>query len=123
MTKMSAIFLGISVLFTACKKTSPASSTMAVEYQVTATNSSGIAISYNNVLEQKVLVNAQNSWVFDVTVGQKPFHAYIQASSTSPFSSVTSVCTVSILVNGNIVKTATVSSNTVAVAEAAYTVQ
>ena len=97
MIRTLAVFLAICILFNACKKSSSDSGTTTVECQITATNSSGIAISYNNVLEQKVLVNAQNSWSFDVIVDQKPFHAYIQGSSTSPFSSITSVCTVNIL--------------------------
>ena len=109
--------LGLSMI--ACNKKSSDSTTV-IEYQVSATNSSSIAISYNNVLEQKVMVNAQNSWVFDVTVDQKPFHAYIQASSISPTSTVQTKCIVTILVNGSPVKADTVSSNTTAVAEAEY---
>jgi len=84
MIRTLAVFLAICILFNACKKSSSDSGTTTVECQITATNSSGIAISYNNVLEQKVLVNAQNSWSFDVIVDQKPFH-------------ITSVCTVNIL--------------------------
>ena len=114
---------GIVLLsFAACKKSNSDSSTT-VTYQVTATNSSGIAISYNNVLENKIQVNAQNSWSFDVTISSKPFHAYVQAVSTSPTSTVQTTCTVNILVNGSVVKTASNTSGTAATAEAAYTVQ
>lgn len=110
------------IFSSACNK-SNSSSTTTVEYQVTATNSSNIDINYNNVLGNKISSSAQNSWVFDVIVDKKPFPAYIQAASSSPFSSITTACTVNILVNGAIVKTATISSNTVATAEAEYTVQ
>jgi len=119
--RTSLVCLTILLLFSACKKSGSTSTT--VEYQVTATNSSNIAISYNNILGQKVQVNAQTSWSFDITDPQKPFTASVQGSSTSPFSSVQTTCTVNILVNGNVVKTATVSSNTVAVALAEYVVQ
>jgi hypothetical protein len=122
MIRTIAVFLVACFLFTGCKKSSSDSSTV-VEYQVIATNSSSISINYNNVLQQKVLVSANNSWTLDITISQKPYSAYIQASSNSPFSSITTDCTVNILVNGSVVKTATVSSNTTAVAEADYTVQ
>jgi hypothetical protein len=114
----------ILLLLTACKKSdSDNTSTATVTYQVTATNSSGIAISYNNVLENKIAVNAQNSWTFDVIISQKPFHAYLQAISTSPTSSVQTTCTVNILVNGSVVKTASNTSSAAATAEAEFTVQ
>jgi hypothetical protein len=114
---------GMIVLLTACKKSSSDNNTTTVTYQVTATNSSGIAISYNNVLENKIAVNAQNSWSFDVIISQKPFHAYLQAVSSSPTSSVQTTCTVNILVNGSVVKTASNTSGTAATAEAEFTVQ
>ena len=119
-----ALFLSglIFLLLANCKKSSSDGNTT-VTYQVTATNSSGIAISYNNVLENKIPVNVQNSWTFDVIISQKPFHAYVQAISSSPTSSVVTTCTVNILVNGSVVKTATNSGSSTATAEAAYTVQ
>ncbi len=124
MKRMVAICMIAGLLFAACKKSSSDSGgTTTVEYQVLTTNSSGISITYNNVLGNKVQVNAQNNFTFDVTVDTKPFDAYIQATSTSPFSSVTTSCTVNIVVNGSVAKTATVSSNTAAVAQAEYTVQ
>jgi hypothetical protein len=123
MIRTFAVFLVVCILSAGCKKSSSNSSNAVVEYQVVATNSSNIAISYNDVLEQKVLVSANNSWTFDIDISKKPYSAYIQASSSSPFSSITTTCTVNILVNGSVVKTTTVSSNTVAVAEAEYTVQ
>lgn len=110
------------LLLAACKKTST-NDTTTVTYQVTATNSSNIAITYNNVLENKIQLNAQNNWSFDVVLSQKPFHAYVQAVSTSPTSSVQTTCAVNILVNGSVVKTASNTSGTAATAEAAYTVQ
>jgi hypothetical protein len=113
----------IVLLLTACKKSSSDNGTSTVTYQVTATNSSGIAVTYNNVLENKVQVNAQNSWTMDVVISQKPFHAYVQAVSSSPTSSVQTTCTVSILVNGSVVKTANVTSGTAATALAEFTVQ
>jgi hypothetical protein len=122
MIRTIVICMAAFISFAACNKSNSSSNTV-IEYQVTTTNSSNIDISYNNVLQQKVLVSANNSWVFDVTISQKPFTAYIQASSTSPFSSITTTCTVTIFVNGSVAKTATVSSNTVAVAEAEYVVQ
>ena len=64
----------IVLLLTACKKSSSDNGSSTVTYQVTATNSSGIAITYNNVLENKVQVNAQSSWTMDVVISQKPFH-------------------------------------------------
>ena len=94
-----------------------------VQYQVTATNSSNIDISYNNVLGQKLQVSVKDSWTSDNLNPPTPYTAYIKASSAPPLGSVTTNCTVNILVNGAIVKTATVSSNTLAVAEATYTVQ
>jgi hypothetical protein len=115
----------VFMLFAACKKSSSDNNTT-VTYQVTATNSSTIAINYNNALENKIPLNAQNSWTYDVTISQKPFHAYLQAVSSSPTSSVQTTCTVSILVNGSVVKTAsntsTAGSNS-ATAEAEFTVQ
>ena|SRR5664279_1545846 len=122
MKRIVAVSLIVFVLSAGCKKSS-SSSSVTVEYQVATTNSSGIDISYNNVLGNKTQVSAQTSWVFDIDVSAKPYSAYIQASSSSPFSSIQTTCTVTILVNGGVVKTATVSSNTVAVAEADYTVQ
>ena len=122
MVKTLVICITAFLFFSACNKSS-SDSTTRVEYQVTATNSSKIDIDYNNVLGNKISTSAQNSWVFDVVIDKKPFTAYIQAASASPFSSVTTTCTVNILVNGSIVKTTTVSSNTVATAEAEYTVQ
>jgi hypothetical protein len=122
MIRTMAVFLAIFIFFTGCKKSSSDSSTV-VEYQVTATNSSNIDITYNNTLGAKTLTSANNTWTYDITIPSKPYTAYIQASSTSPFSSVTTTCTVNILVNGTVVKTATVSSNTIAKAEAEYTVQ
>ena len=119
--KMTIICLCAVLFAGACKKSG--STTTVVEYQVSATNSSNIEISYNNIIGSKVVTNAQTSWVFDITDPQKPFTASVQGSSTSPFSSVQTSCTVNILVNGNVVKTATVSSNTVAVAKAEYIVQ
>jgi hypothetical protein len=112
-----------ALLFSACKKSNAGNSTTIVEYQVTATNSSNIDIFYNNILGNKIPVSAKTSWVFDITGPPKPFTAYVQASSSSPFTSITTTCTVNILVNGSVVKTATDSSNTVAVAEAQYIVQ
>ncbi len=115
---------GAVLLFlAACKKSSSDNHNNSVTYQVTATNSSGISISYNNVLENKIQVNAQNSWTLDVVNSPKPFHAYLQAVSTSPTSSVQTTCTVSILVNGSVVKTATNTSGTSATTEAEFTVQ
>lgn len=111
------------VTFVGCKKSNSGSGSLSVEYQVNATNSSGLSAEYNNVLGNRITITAQNSYSYDLTVDQKPFTAYVKGSSTSPFSSVTSVCTVNILVNGAIVKTATVSSNTLAVAEATYIIQ
>lgn len=111
------------LLFAGCKKSNSDSNGTTVTYQVTATNSSGIAISYNNVLENKIQVNAQNSFTIDVIISQKPFHAYVQAVSSSPTSSVQTTCTVSILVNGSVVKTASNTSGTAATAEAEFTVQ
>ncbi len=111
------------VLFSTCKKSSGSGSATIVEYQVTTTNSSNIDIIYNNILGDKIPVSAKTDWVFDINGPSKPFTAYIQASSSSPFTSITTTCTVNILVNGSVVKTATVSSNTVAVAEAEFTVQ
>jgi hypothetical protein len=122
MVRTIAVFLVIFVFLTGCNKSS-SNSAAVIQYQVTATNSSGIDVVYNNVLQQKVQVSASNSWVFDITIAEKPFTAYIRASSTSPFSSVQTSCTVNILLNGTVVKTATVSSNTIAVAEAEYVVQ
>src|SRR4051812_11900052 len=107
----------ILFLFAGCKKSSSDNSNATVTYQVTATNSSGISISYNNVLENKIQVNAQNSWTMDVAISQKPFHAYVQAVSSSPTSSVQTTCTVSILVNGSVVKTASNTNGTAATAE------
>jgi hypothetical protein len=121
MMRSIAALLVIFLFYTACKKSSSDSSTT-VEYQVTTTNSSSIAIKYMNPAGDTTLVNAQTSFILDINP-QKPFNSYIQASSSSPFSSITTTCTVNILVNGNIVKTATVSSNTIAVAEADYKVQ
>jgi hypothetical protein len=122
MVRTLVICVASFILFSACNKSS-SNATTTVEYQVSATNSSNIDINYNNVLGNKISVSAQNSWVFDVVIDKKPFTAYIQAASASPFSSITTTCTVNILVNGTIVKTATISSNTVATAEAEYTVQ
>ncbi|HMC86532.1 MAG TPA: hypothetical protein VKI61_13485 [Chitinophagaceae bacterium] len=122
MKRMIAVSLIVFVLSAGCKKSS-SNSSITVEYQVTTTNSSNIDISYNNVLGNKTQVNTQTSWVFDIIGPTKPYSAYIQASSSSPFSSIQTTCTVTILVNGGIVKTATASSNTIAVAEADYTVQ
>ena len=123
MIRTIAICLVVALLFAACKKTNTNNNTTIVEYQVTTTNSSNIDILYNNVLGNKVPVSAKTSWAFDVTGPTKPFTAYIQASSSSPFTSITTTCTVNIVVNGSVVKTTTVSSNTVAVAEAEYIVQ
>src|SRR5450432_3780159 len=114
MSKLFAACIISFLLFIGCKKSNSASS-VTVEYQVTTTNSSNIDISYNNVLGNKTQVNAQTSWVFDIIGPTKPYSAYIQASSSSPFSSIQTTCTVKILVNGGIVKTATASSNTIAV--------
>lgn len=122
MIKGLAVFVISCTLFAGCKK-SNSSSTTTVEYQVSATNSSTIDIDYNNAIGNKTETSATNSWVMDLTITQKPYTASIQASSTSPFSSIQTTCTVTILVNGNIEKTATVSSNTTAVAEADFTVQ
>ena len=122
MVRTLVICLAAFFFFSDCNKSSSSSNTT-VEYQVTTTNSSKIDITYNNVLGNKISLSAQNSWVFDIVIDKKPFTAYIQAASTSPFSSVTTSCTVNILVNGAIVKTATISSNTVANAEAEYTIQ
>lgn len=122
MKKAMLLLSGMMLLLGACKKAST-SGTTTVTYQVTATNSSGIAITYNNVLENKIQVNAQNNWSFDVVISQKPFHAYVQAVSSSPTSSVQTTCTVNILVNGSMVKTAANTSGTAATAEAEYTVQ
>jgi hypothetical protein len=122
MLRTIAFFLVIFLLAAGCKKSS-SDSTFTVEYQVTTTNSSSIAINYNNAIGDSILTNASSSWIYDLPGLQKPFKARIQASSSSPFSSIQTTCTVNILVNGGLVKTATVSSNTIAVAEADYTVQ
>ncbi|MEP6747881.1 MAG: hypothetical protein ABJB86_09145 [Bacteroidota bacterium] len=122
MIRSLAVLLVVFLFFTACKKSS-SDSTTTIEYQVITTNSSSIEINYTNAAGTKTVADANSSWTFDVVNPQKPFSASIQASSKSPFSSVTTTCTVNILVNGSTVKTATVSSNTVAVAEADYTVQ
>lgn len=121
---IKAIFICFApfVFCTACNKKNYAGTTT-VEYQVVVTNSSKIDITYNNVLGNKIMVTAQDGWTFDITDVKKPFTAYIQAASTSPFSSVTTTSTVNILVNGSIVKTDTASSNTVATAEAEYILQ
>jgi hypothetical protein len=123
MIKAIVICLASALLLSACKKSNSNNNTTIVEYQVTTTNSSNIDIIYHNIVGNKIPTSAKDSWVFDVSGPTKPFIAYIKASSASPFSSVTTTCTVNILVNGSVVKTATVSSNTVAVAEAEYTVQ
>ena len=108
--------------FTACKKDDDKSTT--VLYQVVAMNSSKIDITYNNVLGNKIVTSAQNNWTLDIpNPSSKPFTAYIQAASTSPFSSVKTACTVNIIVNGAVVKTVADSSNTVAVVTAEYVVQ
>lgn len=122
MIKGLAVFVMGCTLLAGCKK-SNSSSTTTVEYQVSATNSSTVDIDYNNAIGNKTETSATNNWVMDLTITQKPYNASIQASSTSPFSSIQTTCTVTILVNGTIEKTATVSSNTTAVAEADFTVQ
>jgi hypothetical protein len=122
MIKRILFFLSAVIFFASCNK-KEASTTTVVEYQVVATNSTKIDIDYNNVLGNKLTVSALNSWVLDITDPPKPYTAYVKASSSSPFSSVTTECTVSILVNGAVVKTAKVSSNSVAVAEAEFVVQ
>jgi hypothetical protein len=123
MIRTIVVCLVVALLFSTCKKSNSDNSTTIVEYQVTTTNSSNLDITYNNILGNKIPASAQNSWVFDIKGPTKPFTAYIQASSSSPFTSVTTTCTVNILVNGSVAKTTTVSSNTVAVAEAEYIVQ
>lgn len=120
--RQTFLLAGMIFLFAACKKSGSDNATT-VTYQVSATNSSGISISYNNVLENKIQVNAQNSWTIDVIVAQKPFHASLQAVSNSPTSAVQTTCTVNILVNGSVVKTASNTSGTAATAEAEFTVQ
>jgi hypothetical protein len=123
MIKSILIFLSAFIFFASCNKKDSGSTTTVVEYQVSATNSSKIDIAYNNVLGNKLTVSALNSWALDITDPTKPYTAYVQASSSSPFSSVTTECTVTILVNGAVVKTTKVASNTVAVAEAEFVVQ
>jgi hypothetical protein len=108
-------------LFTGCNKSG--SGTTTVEYQVATTNSSSIDISYTNAAGTKTQLNTTTSWVFDIVNPTRPFAASIQASSHSPFSSITTTCTVTVLVNGSVVKTNTSSSNTIAVAEADYNLQ
>ena len=122
MIKTIFFCITMSLFITACSKKST-SNTTSVDYQVVATNSSMINIIYNNVLGNKVSTSSQNSWTFNIPNVTKPFTAYIQAASNSPFTSVTTECTVTILVNGSVVKTATISSNTIATAEAEFVIQ
>lgn len=123
MRKLFIFFLSLFFLASCNKKDSTGNGTTVVQYQVTAINSSSIAVQYNNVLGQKVSLNVQSGWVFDITVDQKPFQAYLQGISSSPTSTVQTSCTVNILVNGQVVKTNSAANNGNATAEAQYTVQ
>ena len=121
MRRMTAVVIFFFIAVMACsKKSTP---TAMVQYQVTATNSANIDINYTNVAGQKIQVSAKDTWTSDKLNPPTPFTAHIQASSAPPLGSVTTTCTVNILVNGTIAKTATASSNTLAVAEAEFVAQ
>jgi len=121
MSKITLFCLSVFMIASCNKKDETGTTT--VEYQVIATNSSSIAITYSNVVGNKITTSAQNSWTINVINPPKPYGASIEAASTSPFSSVTTSCTVNILVNGAVVKTDTKTSNGVATAAATFTVE
>jgi len=121
MIKRIFIYTAAFFFLTACNKKDDVSTTV-IRYQVAATNSSKIDITYNNAIGNKITLIGKDSWVFEITNPPRPFTSYLKAVSTSPFGSVTTECTVNILVNGSVVKTATVSGNPEAVAEAEYIV-
>ena len=123
MKRVILICITTFVFLIACNKKKDDNTSTVVVYQVTATNSTKIDITYNNALGNKIIVTAKDSWTFEIDNPVKPFNAYVQAVSSSPFSSVTTSCTATILVNGSIVKTIEASSNTSATAEAESTIQ
>jgi len=122
MSKGIFIYTVAFFFLTACNKKNDTGTTV-IQYQVIATNSSKIDIIYNNAIGNKITVIGKDNWALDITNPPKPFAAYLKATSTSPFGSVTTGCTVNILVNGSLMKTVTISGNPEAVAETEYRVE
>ena len=64
---------------------------------------------YNNAIGNEIPLIGKDTWTFEITNSPKPFTSCLKDISTSPFGSGITECTVNILVNGSVVKTATVS--------------
>jgi hypothetical protein len=122
--KTYTLSLILLMIFGACSKSNSSSDASQVEYQVTATNSTGITVAYNNENEQYVSGSYQSGWTYKFTTTKKPFTTNVRALpyNTINISANISV-TVKILVNGNIVKTETATGTGSADVEAQYIIQ
>ncbi len=117
------LFLLIGTAIISCSKNSSGSETE-VEYQVTATNYSQLTVAYNNEIELYTSGIYQTGWKYNFKTSKNPFTTLVRAIaiSTSP-GSVNVTCTVKILVNGNVVKTETITNNIGADVTAQYVIQ
>jgi hypothetical protein len=116
-------FLLLTLLFISCNK-STSSGGKSVEYQVTATNYSQITVAYNNENEQYVSGSYQSGWKYTFTTTKKPFTTLVRAISlSSSVGTLTTTCTIKILVDGVVVKTESLSNATAADVTAQYVIQ
>ena len=113
----------LSVLFLSCNK-STSSGGKSVEYQVTATNYSQITVAYNNENEQYVSGSYQSGWKYNFTTAKKPFTTLVRAISlSSSVGTLSTTCTIKILVDGVVVKTETLSNTVAADITAQFVIQ